>query len=96
METNITKKAAVLSAEEQAERKAKSQRVRLVRRLSKWAAKLDGVASNAVTLRRDGVTIPDGWTFEYAPFLSLVNACRAYVGEAIASATTCGRAESEV
>ena len=82
-----TTKAAAIPPEELTRRR---ERVRLVRRLSKWITKLDGVAADVAKLRRDGVAVPVGWGFGYDAFLSLLNPCRKHVIDALASATENG------
>ena len=86
----MTKRQAKTAAVPPEELARRRERVRLVRRLSKWITKLDGVAADAAKLRRDGVAVPVGWGFGYDAFLSLLNPCRKCVTDALASATDKG------
>lgn len=66
---------------------ARRDRVRIVRRLSKWLTKYETISSDAARLAREGVTIPEAWGFGFAPFFEKSNAMRKYLVSALAAAT---------
>lgn len=66
---------------------ASRDRVRLVRRFSKWLTKADGLAQDAAKLKRDGVAIPDAWGFTYRDFFTITGLLRKYLTDTLQAAT---------
>ena len=81
--TQATEKARPVTPEEIERR----DRVRLVRRLSKWLTEFDSISSDAAKLWRDGVRSPDGWGFDFGEFFQQTNGIRAYLMSVLRNAT---------